>query len=295
MSAAVSPLGTLSILPRELRDEIYRLIVAGEEREHTFKQKNEYKNRRLNGQSRKKWTGDLAILESSTPIRQEGLAMLYAQGYFRIYDYLTFQYDRSDIPFVDHLSNIGLAFDVHIDDDAWLVECRILPEEFDDILCEKTAAPISFFTGTDTLRNSCVIRLTSCSPKLTLLLESPFFHAITQLTGFNSVTLAFHSDKGIWEPHVTNNDARIQLFPDFATMIVAVSSTLELTLGAIHSADIRTSDLDPVQYTGGLEWEVIFRPRDHLAMEYAGKESDSGTEGATLALSKFTLNDHPEG
>lgn len=201
MSAVLSPFGTLATLPRELRDDNYSLILAQDGRKHVFLCEREW---RSPGRALKKWTGDLAILESSRSIREEALAVLYAQGHFRFYEGCTspmFQHDRSDIPFVDHLSHITIAFDVHIDDDDWLSERHIALEEHDNRLLERTAAPISFFTGTGKLRDSCIIELESCSPKLTLLLESPMFHAISQLTGFSSVTLVLDSDAELWDEY----------------------------------------------------------------------------------------------
>lgn len=182
-----------------------------------------------------------------------------------------------------------------MDDDVWLVRCRIPPEEHDEVFSEKTAAPISFFTVTDKLRNSCVIRLELCTPKLTLLLKSPFFHAITRLTGFDTVILVFHSVEGIWQAHDPHKDARIELFPDFATLVAAVSSALELTLGPSRSRQLCKSNPNALERVEESEWEVSFRPRDHLSVKDGEKESNSETEGAALGRSSPTFNDNLDG
>ena len=256
-----TPLGTLSVLPRELRDEIYSHHLYN----HSFYFNSWQKY--PHSKSHCKWLSTdvtphrLSMSAVSKHIRQEFLIIVYAEAVFTIRDeYLLSDYvwERHDIPFIDHIQNLELQTSLG---DSYCWYCRRHYSAGDDNLPMKKAVPTLFFTGTRILRNTCVIQLESCTPKrLALLLRSPFFHVIKQLTNFKSVTLQLVSEKGWWVQEDVDTYLE-QCYVDhavqFRVLVDAISNALEPSLGPSVSSGPR----NPISNC----WNLTFRPRDYLS------------------------------
>ncbi len=187
-----TPLGTLSVLPRELREEIYSHLCN-----HNFYFNSSRKYPHSKWQSKDVTAHHLSMSAVSKHIRQEFLIIVYAEAVliFRdeclLSDYV---WQRQNISFVDHIQNLELRTSLG---DSYCDYCGRHRSVGDDNLPAKKAVPTLFFTGTRILRNTCVIQLEYCTPKeMALLLRSPFFHAIKHLKNFKSVILQLVSEKG---------------------------------------------------------------------------------------------------
>ena len=254
----LTPLGTLSLLPRELRDEIYSDLLP--------------LNFRFNSWPKfphKKWLDGhvpahrLSMSAVSKHIRQEFLVVVYAEAVFMIEECLSGRYvlARHDIPFIDHIQNLELRI-VLGTSCCW--NCRIYETAWDDNLPKKKAVPTMLFTGTRILRNTCVIEVKSCTEKrLALLLRSHFFYVIKQLKNFKSVTLQLVSENKRWVPiDVTDLGSKLDWGDQavaFRVVVDAISNALEPSLGPSVFSGTRSSLTNA--------WYITFRPRDYLTQK----------------------------
>ncbi len=194
-ATVATPLGTLSRLPPELRDEIYRLLCSDTYYRVSIKKVRIHRSHRpwsVRHHSDRNMTG------LSKSIRQEYLAVLHAEAIFSIQesDFLEWtELTRDRIPFLDQVQKVEI-----IDYPDCAVQCDWLYyREGDDIreenqkLVNKGAEPLSLFIGTGILRNNCIIRLIIEMPKAVLIIHSPFFDAIRRLTDFKTLTLEIDS------------------------------------------------------------------------------------------------------
>lgn len=277
-STTPTPLGTLSVLPRELRDEIYSHVC---EREYEFG--------RFSDRLHRKWHSngntDLPMLTLSKTIREELLAVLHAEAVFSIRSARYFQnkaWTRNDIPFIDHIQRVGLSTAVCALSDEHCNESMLDLREANEQLSKMRAEPTSFFAGTEVPRKTCVIEFILCTPKTMLILQSPLFDAIKHLTGFKTVTLKISSIREHWGPQ----DALIYIGEDtsfmdhavgFAAIIDAIGSALEPSLGP--------NVISEAIVLQGIGWKITFHPRDYLSKQ----EKPEAGSGAQLEEAADTL------
>ena len=248
-----TPFGTLSILPRELRDEIYRHLLN--------RQWPYYFNDSHYGDIRK-WMGDgLFMLSVCKAIREEFLTVLCSERFFELHHYsLSDKIQHSDIPFLYMISNVIIGLDVYpMSDNTNKFEPSITKPE-----------PISFFNGTSVMRNVCLIELYRCMPgSLLSLLKSPLMHAMSELTGFKTVRLTFSTYKLDWleyddglsekaRQHIRETFYSLETCPGFDDFVLRTSNALEPTLG--YFAVTRVSWIDESGLWGQ---RVTFHPRGH--------------------------------
>ncbi len=88
------------------------------------------------------------------------------------------------------------------------------------------AEPVSFFTGTSKIRNSCVLHFWKCTPGTLLVLQSPLMHAISQLTAFEIVQLVFSPKEN---GSITGMKPPLH---GLDTLVREISRALEPTLGS---------------------------------------------------------------
>lgn len=196
-STCPTPLGTLSILPREVRDEIYRHVCG-----HKY-----YLTSPFDPGPYFKWrTNDLATLPTVAPskiICQEFLAALFAETIFGIHDTACIgnkPWRRDEIPFIDQVQNIVYSRSLIARSDEEYEEKGLVPYWENEKLSNLYAGTVAFFTGTEVLRKSCVIELSGLGPKAMLIFKSPFIDALERLTGFKTVTLKLTTYYDEWCP-----------------------------------------------------------------------------------------------
>ena len=248
-SDTATPLGTLSILPRELRDEIYWYLHDYEYwlRDSVYKPRCKWWSRDFGS-----YRLPMATLLSKA-IRQEFLAALCGKAVFRLHDFTGTRgciTKREHIPFINQILNVDTVVSL-------ICGCAHGRCQHDN--SEAWVKPIEFFRGTEVLRNSCSIEIYSRSQKWTSDVQLPLITVMKGLTGFQIVTLQL-SSVTIGHGASPRNMAKI------------FRSALEPSLGpSIFNED----------YDKGRPWKLTFRPRDYLANKNKVKaiSSRSGDEG----------------
>ncbi|CAF9925720.1 hypothetical protein IMSHALPRED_006766 [Imshaugia aleurites] len=284
-STTPTHLGTLSILPRELRDQIYSYICSDDYYyvHHSGKwvTQTDFRSTHL----------ALTMRNLSSVIRQEYLS----QVIFHISDHpgeldgrrlwvpSKKDWPRNSIPFIDLIQKVESSLTFYLvrqlNDSAHVVDDCKVNEQFSNMRAE----PVSFFAGTDILRQTCVITLYGCTSKTGLILRSPFFRAIRHLTGFKRVTLKLLSDRSTWsqekreiylgrEPPRTGYAAGLRAFAE------TMSSVLEPSLGPSVISDISPRwSLDI--------WKITFHPRDYISEKNTEAKSAVQVEELAAVLS----------
>ena len=261
-SDAPTPLGTLSTLPRELRDEIY-----GHVNDHEYYTSDSMRENCGKWRSRKDKSLGLPMMMLSKAIRQEFLAVLCGKAVFMLENADRAggtPWERKRIPFVDHILNVRyVALLVH-PSMPFSELSRILrdPRIAKKFLSERSAKPVEFFTGTEVLRNNCSIELHSVIRTVIPVLQSPLMVAIKGLTGFKILTLKLRLEAWNW----SRNDVLIfyEENQSYADQIVglrdtanAFRSALEPSLGPTIFSENYDNGIASMKFT--------FHPRDYVA------------------------------
>lgn len=281
-SVPLTPLGTLSIFAREARDEIYRHVCK---QEYWYLEEGTWLSYR---QSNSFWKGQrlhkLPILQVCKTICEEFLPVLCSEGEFEI-NQSSFSYktQRSDVPFVNEISNIKIVLSltqgaIHYTDGS--------PNSWGSLW--SSAGPVSFFTGTSVMRNTCVVKLSECTPLTLLLLKSSLMLAISQLTGFKTVRLILSTGPDYWLKGDTPEDVReifrgLDTCPAFDTIVFRISHALGPALGSFTTGGRLNEPTRWTQY-------VTFHPQGHLPkkVKSLGAESDTRMDEVPLPLSTLT-------
>lgn len=275
MATVTSPLGTLSVLPRELRDEIYCYAI-GNGAVFQFKNPKTLKHHELRTKWESESGGDnLAILRSSRRIRQEALAFLSA-GVFKfkqelgVFDELADRHKvedfdwlaQGDIPFFDHLSNIQYVV-------PWLEIDHDTPSP---LTLNTKAGHLSLFTGAKYSRNTCEITFRSCEPDLPWLLESPSFNvndshifgAVTELIDFKFVRVILQLHDFPWRK--VYDEGMEEHDEEVAKMVRMVASTFEPYLGpfSVEEQERKYSEINSGLSWTDPQWVITYHPHDHL-------------------------------
>lgn len=246
MSSIPSPLGTLSVFPREIRDGIYGYLIGMDSVYRYYLQMKPYTS--------KKWLPSPAIgrnpptffpiLQLSKCIRREALTCLTTQSMFE-FDFRSQSPSPSDIPFLDHLLHITYAATMN-------------PKFADyDPSLKLSAGPLQLFAGAKIPQNICIVRLSDCTPDIGFHMDSPLFSAVSRLTGFKEVrmilyTLSWYSDEGSDRPG-------FQPSMDVDQMVNMMTSLLEPFLG---SCSVGHEDRGKWKEW---QWVLTFHPQDHLS------------------------------
>lgn len=269
------------MLPRELRDEIYKLLCSD-----TYYSISKHLKMKIGGRHRP-WSSrhlsDLKMTGLSKCIRQEYLAILHAEAIFSAQKSNFYKLEgltRDDIPFVDQVQKVEI---LEYPDEGVLSD-QLCYREGEDIretneeLFKKGAEPFSLFIGTGIPRKTCVVRLIISMPKAILLIHSPFFDAIRRLTDFKTVTLEIDSFRNdhhltcdVWtydcDLHYVGGDSS-QMDHAGAVNVIAESmkGALEPSLGPSTLREERLEKLiHPNVHSYAIHWEIEFHPRDYWA------------------------------
>ena len=258
-SSMPTPLGTLSTLPRELRDEIYGYV-----HDHVYytsvSMYDGGKWRSLENKS-----SGLSMMKLSKAIRQEFLTVLYAQAVFVLEGFERFDgtaWEREKIPCIDQIMNVryiaSLGSTVHML--IYDLNSTIRNGHHAKFIPERSAKPIEFFAGTEVMRKSCSIELSFTTPWDMHILQSPFINATKALTGFKIITLKLESCDGkYWGDNtqrykgISNADDAIGL----RAVANAIRSTLEPSLGP----GVIIEDPDKVVCLDNISLNITFHPR----------------------------------
>ena len=280
-STTPTPLGTLSTLPRELRDEIY-----GHIHDHEYYTSNPMGEDCRKWRSRRNRSLGLPLMILSKAIREEFLAILFDKAVFVLRKTGRARgaiCKREQIPFIDQILNVGFVASLFLPGDMPIHKASPMlkdPRKADKYMSKRSAKLVGFFTGTEVLRNNCSIELRSATPRVMPVLQSPMILAVKGLTGFKIVTLKLGTGVRRWSldkarmvkgGDLSDADYAAE-FTEFRGMANAFRSALEPSLGP--SAISEDCDKD-------FAWELTFRPRDYVANRNKLKaiSSRSGDEG----------------
>ena len=258
-----TPLGSLAILPRELRDEIYGHFCK---RYYYFDGESVLPCRRQFPTGRfSTWHSIKNMTTLSTTIRREFLAILHANAVFKFAVPIgesSKTRTRNDIPFVDQIKNVRWILYMWIMSDKTCIKHDVPYDHLNRRISNLTAG-VSLFTGTDIARKSCVVELQFCTPRTIQILQSPFFDGIKLLTGFKTVKVKLQAQKKDWCPKdALTYGGESESFRDraagFKIFLNAVKTALEPSLGpSIVTGGNRKGPFD-------FAWKLTFHPGDYV-------------------------------
>ena len=286
----LTPLGTLAILPREIRDEIYSYFCP--HKTYKFKD-NTYHDVRVKWSC---WPGrpmpeiNRPMLgQVSKAVREELHAVLYSKDVFYVSHFpFSVKTQRSEIPFFDFISNISIKVKLlRMSDISWYgPRGKLSPEDEEEFLMTIKAEPIMYFTGNSIMRNTCAIKFRHCGPKvLPTLLSSPAMAAISQLIGFNTVQLQFSASSYRWLKYETPECTRERIWklgtcPGFDALVLRTSRALAPTLGSFsveHGQPLAFGKFSGIWYQ-----DVTFHPRNQPIKKPDVLEVKSSTQAEDL-------------
>ena len=259
---ALTPLGTLAVLPRELRDQIYSHVRNRKYQMGSYQKGPCRKWRSVDGSI-------ISVATFSNVMREELLAVICSEAVFRIcdgYQYYTYSnnkpWRRDGIPLLDRIQNLEISATLGGVSDQWCTAHSTDHSKMNRLLSGRIAEPTSFFTGTDVLRNACAIKLYFCTSKTILIMQSPFFDAIKHLTGFKTVVLELSSrEKQWWSTDALTYIGEDASYADhaigFSTTVDAMNRALEPTLGPSVMNEDNAGEV--------INWWITFRPQDYLS------------------------------
>lgn len=253
-TADIAPLGTLSILPRELRNQIYSHVCSPSYYYTTWYDKSRMTDRQI-------WYGEsedsLSLLVSKM-MHAEYRSVLYSDGLFEI-DRFAFsnKIQRNYMPFVNDICNVSILLDL---DHPY--ERRISPSYEGQRISSIRAEPVSYFTSGSRMRRKCRLELRNYSQNALLLLQSPLIRAISRLIGFKTVQLVFSTKPKYW-------DKDMEPYESLKTIIHGISCALEPALG---SFTVHADSDEPYPWSQ----YVKFHPHGHQIMKSRFLEAESG-------------------
>ena len=276
-----TPLGTLSTLPRELRDEIYGHLHEQTYHISLYPQKTDFKWRSVRNN-----TDELPMITLSKAIHQEYLAVLFGKAVFVLGNVDRkggAMWESGEIPFIDQIQNVrytaspGLPGHIPTHEVSRIFRDRRLVKQ---LMSKTSPKPIEFFTGTAVLRDTCSIELHPILQKVMPVLQSPLIMAIGGLTGFKIVTLKLTSGTWKWSRSLALSGRELsdaEHAENFRGAANAFRNALEPSLGPSLGPIIISKD-----YDNRLALELTFRPRDYVASrnKVTAIPSELGGEGS---------------
>lgn len=249
----LASLGTLSVLPRELRNHIYSHVCSPSYYYTAWYDKSRLTDRQI-------WYGDsedsLSLLVSKT-MHAEYRSVVYSEGFFEI-DRFAFsdEIQRNYMPFVNDICNVSIILDLDHPH-----ERRISPSYEDQRISSIRAEPVSYFTCGLRLRRKCILELRNYSRNALLLPQSPLLRAISQLLAFKTVQLVFSTKPRYWDKDMEPHES-------LKLIIHGISCALQPALGSFTVHADSDEPYPWFQY-------VKFHPQGHQVMKSKSLEAES--------------------
>lgn len=207
------------------------------------------------------------MLAVSKNVRQEFLALLHAEGEFVIVEepyakeWFPRAWTRNDIPFIRQIQNVEFSTSIHEWSRDFYIASGITYSREDDTILKTDAVAISFFTGTEILRKTCVIKFVRpWAPRMIQILQSPFFETLKNLTGFATVVVHVLSYEVNWHAeevltYIGEDPLYKNCSVGFRVVLDAMSMVLQPTLGP------STINFDKGNKPLEHEWKITFHPQ----------------------------------
>ena len=252
-----SPLGALSVLPREIRDEIYRNLFA----EKKYFWHNIMFSTIFTSPSDAEYA--VSVLRLSKAFNEEAIPIMYSEGTF------CFRYALQEpTEFVGQhdsiysMTKVEFFYDASLESELNFNHNEDLDWNLSRFYDCARAGSLDLFQGDTIVRDSIIIVLLLCEfwGHAAMLIESPLFVALKQLTGFKAVTLRLAI-----EEEECDAWPRPKLFRRLRPIIKAMSEFLEPTLGkSIVVSELPADDPDAWLLPSAAEvFEIVFHPQDH--------------------------------
>ena len=279
-----NPLGDLSLLPPEIRDEIYR---------HSLPQGKYYWSTLLipsgfydhdpclHPCTRR---NEPTVLCLSKAIKEEAMSVFYLDGTF-VYRY-GIEELGSLVPqqsSADNMNNIEIFYNASLP--AMDSGDELVNHNTSVSYDLATAGPLNSFRGDTITRKSIHIVLALCKwwRYATKMSTSPLFDALKELTGFETVTLSLaaavaghYVDDDDWWP---KDEEWEGLYTGFGSVLYEMSISLEPSLGKssavseLEPQEIIDDCLSGLMYRSGIR-DVVFHPRSHHAAIAKAKKEE---------------------
>lgn len=211
-------LGRLSVLPRELRDNIYAYLVPVVYNTLWYTVSNGeapafVKSKILRARRSDHTKLDLSVLPLSKVMHEEAVTVLYSQGIFRFSSPYYVIRDTPDavinifgsrIPIRRHrmgafpdtnitsrIMNVELSYNPDLDVLLSMKTEKARQFNLTTSLCSASPDPVALFSGNSVQRKSALIkfRISELSDCPTEIISSPLFNVLKQLTGFRTFIL----------------------------------------------------------------------------------------------------------
>ena len=238
--------GALFTLPREVRDEIYRLVIR--------KRYIIYITRPGSGDAfPSRGKHEFAILQVSKAINHEVSEILYAESVFRLsMDFCSFKHSFVPAHLYNRMTNAELDFH-GLSYGPPFVSFYGFCENAKALLDAATAG----FDGTDIRRNHLHIRFFDCCPGVVTRLSSHLSKASNAFIGFRTVLIQVVSISARYLRRLRNMDLQ-ESFGD-------VQKETTITIGQ-QILDLLTPTLGPAEVAvpGDVSCYIL-HPQDHLA------------------------------
>ena len=288
------PLGNLSLLPREIRDEIYRQVLSKMHQAFyscslvesvIHVQPDRCTLSLLKGERGGKTKSGLSILRLSKAIQDEAMPLMYSEVIFFFSYYINpFPPRRTfGIDITTRMTNIVVSYDIALElektPDATMV--------WNVSMGHVSGRPgdLALFQGASIKRNSILIDLSlrELSSHATKITRLPLFEAVKRFTGFKTVGVRITAvfprrtpARGSSET-ATNKSLDVarweKLYAGLEPLLMAMSEALEPTLGKSSPVSEHGSeDLARVQR------HITFHPQDHLAAMSKAKTEEMTTQ-----------------
>lgn len=266
----LTPLGHLSVLPREIRDQVYYQLIAKHYRGYysnaIIRPANYGKHHHfytLSTRRRRKTYTGLVILRLSKVIHEEAMPILYTRSIFNFEKIFVYGGPSSPIPkslntkITDRLMKIEIGYNMELDDRPLdYTEVRAQQYRASRFFCKAPSGPLEIFRAGDVQRNSMTVmlELDDWASYAFKLKTSPLFLAIKEFTMFRSVILRLSIAPESYCPAVGTTQKVIkeweaaeqceELYAGLNSVLRVMSKSLEVTPDpAVPSARINGANL----------------------------------------------------
>lgn len=252
--------GALFTPPREIRDEIYRLLVKGSylvfapsEPEHGGSVSVTHPQTYANP--------DLVILLISQAISREAQDLLYSESVFRYsVDIYAFEIPRPPIQAMSRIQNVKISIGCLTPDSVSYHKYQTDHPTYSPHMAAVCEATIGNFTGAQNLRNTFHIQLYGCKPYIIELLSTYILPKLKEINEFRMILVEVNlkDDCEIsWRTEQSENmDSNEEITAEFERVKDAIKDAMEPTLGPATTSN--------TCFNTGFKIYLEFHPREHV-------------------------------
>lgn len=252
--------GALFTLPREIRDEIYRLLVKGSylvfapsEAEHGGSVSVTHPQTYANP--------DLVILLISQAISREAQDLLYSESVFRYsVDFYAFEIPKPPIQAMSRIQNLKISIGHLMPGSVSYHRYQTDDPTYRPHMAAICEATIGNFTGVQILRNTFHIRLYGSKSSVIEPLANYIFPKLNELNGFRAILVEVYlgddCDMFKRREQSENMGSNEEITADIERVKDAIKDAMEPTLGPATTSN--------TCFNTGFKIYLEFHPREHV-------------------------------